>query len=51
MQNNEEKKKEENKVLEVERVNVIIPQCCREGWDNCPHSVKPFKKIKQNIGL
>ena len=30
---------------------IIIPECCREGWDSCKHVVKPFKKTKQNIGL
>ena len=28
-----------------------IPECCREGWDDCPHVAKPFKKRKTNIGL
>lgn len=29
----------------------IIPQCCREGSDTCPHVAKKFRKNKQNIGL
>lgn len=35
---------------EVE-VAVYIPECCREGWDSCPHVVQPIKKRKRNIGL
>lgn len=53
---NEEKQKETStllnsdfKVIGVE--NMIIPQCCREGWDSCPHVLKKPKKVKNNIGL
>lgn len=28
-----------------------VPQCCREGWDSCPHVVKKEKPAKTNIGL
>jgi len=32
--------------------NIIIPQCCREGWATCPHSKsKKVKSKKKNIGL
>jgi len=34
-----------------ESFNIVIPECCREGWDSCKHVSKPFKKSKQNIGL
>ena len=32
-------------------VAVFIPECCREGWESCPHVAKPLKKLKQNVGL
>lgn len=29
-----------------------IPQCCREGWDDCPHVARKQKvKRRKNIGL
>lgn len=31
--------------------SIIIPECCREGWESCPHVAKPIKKTKTNIGL
>lgn len=55
MDNEENKTKEkthllgEIKVIGVE--NMVIPQCCREGWDSCPHVQKKYKKVKNNIGL
>lgn len=51
MDNENQKRKEETKVLDQEAIIVIIPQCCREGWDSCKHSVRPLKKRKNNIGL
>ncbi len=30
---------------------VIIPICCREGWDSCIHVTKKPKKKKTNIGV
>lgn len=37
----------------VERGNTwVIPECCREGWDDCPHIVnREPQRIKRNIGL
>lgn len=46
MEKEEEIKKEEPKPFRFE-----IPICCREGWKSCPHTVKPIKKQKVNIGL
>jgi hypothetical protein len=46
---NEEEK--ETPILNSERMNVIIPQCCREGWDTCPHVPKKQRKSKTNVGL
>ena len=37
--------------VKFENLSIIIPECCREGWANCPHSVKRDKKAKGNIGL
>jgi len=44
-------KAEETKVLEPEQVRIIIPECCRKGWDSCIHVAKPPKKEKRNVGL
>ena len=41
----------ENKDGDVEVVSILIPQCCREGWDSCVHVLKKQKPIKKNIGL
>lgn len=41
----------EPKPIEVDQFNWIVPQCCREGWESCPHTVKRQKKVKTNIGL
>lgn len=31
---------------------IIIPICCREGWDSCPHVInKKPRPAKKNIGL
>lgn len=36
----------------IEEVVVGIPQCCREGWDSCPHVIKTERKrIRKNVGL
>ena len=59
MQNEEEK---ETKILNASemvmntdddrRRMVIIPQCCREGWESCPHVInRKTKPSKRNIGL
>lgn len=30
----------------------LIPECCREGWDACPHVVNRVSKPKRrNVGL
>lgn len=35
-----------------ETFTIQIPQCCREGWDDCIHCVnRDEKPIKSNIGL
>jgi len=54
--NNEEVKKETTTILNSEFnvigvENMIIPRCCREGWDSCPHVQKKYRKTKTNIGI
>lgn len=35
-----------------ERFMMQIPQCCREGWPDCPHVAKKDRiKRRKNIGL
>jgi hypothetical protein len=31
--------------------HIEIPECCREGWESCPHSVKREKEKKSNVGV
>lgn len=50
MEDNKEPKKEEVKVIDP-LVNMIIPICCREGWDSCTHVVQKPKKQKIQIAL
>ena len=38
-------------IMEADRTNVIIPLCCKEGWDSCPHVPRKQKKVKTNIGI
>lgn len=39
-------------IHEVDALKMIIPDCCKEGWDNCPHVInRPKKPAKRNIGL
>lgn len=37
--------------LESEVINIIIPECCREGHDDCPHVLKRDKPKKGNIAV
>lgn len=38
--------------LDQNQIEIIIPECCREGWEDCPHVVNRDKrKTKKNIGL
>lgn len=44
----------ENQKIQYEgqTITVHIPDCCREGWEDCPHVVRADReKIKRNIGL
>lgn len=44
-------KEKEPKIIDRDEIGVVIPICCKEGWDNCPHIIKKPKKIKRNVGL
>lgn len=44
-------KEQEIKTIELDKVEFIIPECCREGWDSCVHCVKKTEKKKKNIAL
>ncbi len=39
--------------LRDEPIIMLIPDCCREHWDSCPHVVNKdnYKKKKVNIAL
>lgn len=55
-QNEKEKRQEEAPILRGDYKEVItwqvrIPQCCIEGWPDCPHVVQKLKAKKKNIGL
>lgn len=41
----------QSEAFQEEKSAVIIPRCCVENWDSCPHRVKRAKKTKQNVGL
>lgn len=49
--NEEMKTNQETEILEVDQFNWIIPECCRELWDSCPHVVHKEKTKKKNIGM
>ena len=42
---------EQPKPKEAQSFSFIIPECCRELWDSCPHVVKKERPKKQNVGL
>ena len=46
-----QKENKEATILEQKQIEIIIPQCCREGWDSCPHATKRIRPKKRNIGL
>lgn len=43
----EEKPKEER--VKVRTVEIVIPTCCVENWDSCPHKLQEPKKQKRNV--
>lgn len=46
-----ESKPEEIKTVEIQQGHFILPKCCEEMWDNCPHNHKQDKKKRGNIGV
>jgi hypothetical protein len=38
-------------VIDIGPEKLIIPECCREGWDSCPHVPKKQRKAKKNVGI
>ena len=42
---------EEVKVIDISEINIRIPQCCEEGWDDCPHAVQKVREKPKNIAL
>lgn len=47
----DEQKKKEATILDNGQIKIIIPECCREGWDSCPHVPKRLRAKKRNIAL
>lgn len=41
----------ETQFVEGDRLNAMIPLCCKEGWDSCPHVPKKQRRAKKNVGL
>ena len=37
--------------IEITLSNLVIPECCKEGWESCRHVAKPVKKVKRNIAI
>lgn len=46
-----EEETNEPRILEVDGVNVIVPQCCVEGREDCKHVVQRQRPDKRNVGL
>lgn len=38
-------------LMDSKQIDILIPICCREGWETCPHVSKKQKKVKKNVGL
>jgi len=51
--NDEETKKTPilDSFVEPEPFVFIVPVCCREGHESCPHGAPKLKKKKRNKGL
>lgn len=39
------------KIVKDSDVLMLIPACCREGFESCTHVLKKEKPRKRNIGL
>lgn len=42
---------EEKDYVEVDGTIIIIPECCQEGWDDCPHAVHKEREKPKNIAV
>lgn len=51
MNNDETMEVIEPKPIIIGPEHMIIPECCREGWDSCPHIPKKQRRAKHNVGL
>ena len=38
-------------IIEVDQFIWKVPDCCAEGWPDCPHVAKKQKPAKRNIAL
>lgn len=47
----DEKEKKEETILKPAPYTIIIPECCREGWESCKHSAQKIRISKRNVGL
>lgn len=41
----------ETKIIEVDGIYIQIPECCREGYADCPHIVKHEREKPKNIAV
>lgn len=47
--NQEAEKPEKSQITRgIKTVQVVIPNCCRENLDSCPHKIKEPKPIEKN---
>ena len=46
-----EEKKEPTIITDMKKAVVIIPDCCKEGRDDCPHMVRKPTVSRKNPGL
>jgi hypothetical protein len=46
-----EKEPQEPEIRVIDPLLMIIPDCCKEGWESCKHVVRKPKPKKSNVGL
>jgi len=53
MRDKNEEKDLRVKIQEIDttKFNLRIPECCLEGWESCPHTIKKQRKNKTNPAL
>lgn len=42
---------QEPEIIETEPGVWQLPECCKENWESCPHTVKRQSKKRTNKGL